>query len=423
MAFKGGVVLGTVNLNATGTANTSLGATSNSGTVAIGNASSTAVNVLGPTNVNVAGAANTAIGSTSNTGTVAIGNTNSTSVTVVGPVNINTSSTNNTAIGSTSNSGTISIGNTSSGLVSIGCGTAGINVGTTANAHATTVGSTTASATTIIQAPSGGVTLTGVQGVAVANKNYVTINTSTGAIGSDAGTSASISITGDSGGALTGTSFTFTGASTGLTFAGAGSTETLGGTLAIANGGTDATSFTQSNGIVTYNGTRLVNYAGPQINSSGIATNTTQPCFLYTNNADQASVTGDGTIYNVVFSNKIFDNDNNFDGTSTFTAPVTGNYSFQFNLYLENISTAMTNCLIYLTTTGASYRFMQESFAPAQFVSGGIYLITYSLIAPMSATDTAVLTIRFLNGSKAVTIVGATNAGFTSPIFSGYLIC
>jgi hypothetical protein len=49
---------------------------------------------------------------------------------------------------------------------------------------------------------------------------------------------SSISITGDTGGALTGAAFTFTGGSTGLTFAGSGSTETLGGTLVVANGGT-----------------------------------------------------------------------------------------------------------------------------------------------------------------------------------------
>jgi hypothetical protein len=70
----------------------------------------------------------------------------------------------------------------------------------------------------------------------------------TGATGADpvwaSPAASSISITGDSGGALTGNSFTFTGGSTGLTFAGAGSTETLGGDLVVANGGTGNTTFT-----------------------------------------------------------------------------------------------------------------------------------------------------------------------------------
>ena len=55
---------------------------------------------------------------------------------------------------------------------------------------------------------------------------------------------SSISITGDSGGALTGNAFTFTGGTTGLTFAGATSTETLGGTLVVSNGGTGIASAT-----------------------------------------------------------------------------------------------------------------------------------------------------------------------------------
>jgi hypothetical protein len=73
---------------------------------------------------------------------------------------------------------------------------------------------------------------------------------------------SSITITGDSGGALgPSSSFTFTGGSTGLTFAGSGSTETLGGTLAIANGGTNATSMATTDGVVYYDGTRLVTTA------------------------------------------------------------------------------------------------------------------------------------------------------------------
>lgn len=70
----------------------------------------------------------------------------------------------------------------------------------------------------------------------------------TGSTGADpvwaAPAASSISITGNSGGALTGNAFTFTGGTTGLTFAGAGSTETLGGDLVVANGGTGNTTFT-----------------------------------------------------------------------------------------------------------------------------------------------------------------------------------
>src|SRR6185503_18234145 len=132
--------------------------------------------------------------------------------------------------GITVNGGTISLATDAT--------TSTINIGTGSGIKTVTLGSTFAGSTTTIQAPSGGVKLVGVQGVAVSNKNYVTINTVTGEIGSDAGSISSITITGDTGGGLTGSSFNFTGGTTGLSFNGAGSTETLHFAGITANGGT-----------------------------------------------------------------------------------------------------------------------------------------------------------------------------------------
>ncbi len=111
--------------------------------------------------------------------------------------------------------------------------------------HAVQVGNASGSLTSIPVGTTGQV-LTGVTG---ANPVFA------------APAASSISITGDSGGALTGNAFTFTGGTTGLSFGGAGTTETLSGTLAIANGGTNATSFATTDGTVYYNGTRLVTTA------------------------------------------------------------------------------------------------------------------------------------------------------------------
>lgn len=83
----------------------------------------------------------------------------------------------------------------------------------------------------------------------------------TGVTGGDpvwaAPAASSISITGDSGGALVGVAFTFTGDTTGLTFAGGGSTETLGGTLVVANGGTGAVTLTD-HGVLVGSGTSAI---------------------------------------------------------------------------------------------------------------------------------------------------------------------
>lgn len=62
-----------------------------------------------------------------------------------------------------------------------------VNVGTGAGAKTVTVGSTNTTSGLTLNSGSGGIIATGVASVAVSNKNYVTINTSTGALGSDAG--------------------------------------------------------------------------------------------------------------------------------------------------------------------------------------------------------------------------------------------
>jgi len=343
---------------------------------------------------------------------------------------------------------TIAATNTNGTLAVNSTGTGTLSIGTNATAHSTVIGSTTASATTTIQAPTAGVILTGVQGVAVANKNYVTINTATGAIGSDAGASSSISITGDTGGALTGSSFTFTGGTTGLAFGGSGTTETLTFAGITANGGsvslaTDATASTINIGtgsgaktttlgstnttsttvIKSGSGNVAIN-SGLTIDSTGRNTNTVQPCFQATQAADQTNVTGDGTAYTVTFTNEIFDQNNNFDGTSTFTAPVTGKYLFSTTLLVAGLLIANDLGFIEIVVTGtsaATYRLAEGNFFTSSI--GGTYGVTGSIIANMTATDTAKVVLTVFDGTKVVDIFGTTAAGVRTPLFSGYLLC
>ena len=95
------------------------------------------------------------------------------------------------------------------------------------------------------------------------------------------GSVSSITITGDTGGGLTGSSFTFTGGSTGLSFNGAGSTETLQFAGITANGGTvslatDATTSTVNIGTgagaktVTLGSTSSTSTTNLQAGSGGI---------------------------------------------------------------------------------------------------------------------------------------------------------
>jgi hypothetical protein len=90
------------------------------------------------------------------------------------------------------------------------------------------------------------------------------LTATTGAIPSwqAGGGGGSITLTGDSGGPLVSSSFTFTGGTSGLTFTGAATTLTLGGTLALANGGTNASLVASNGGIFYSTGTAGAILAG-----------------------------------------------------------------------------------------------------------------------------------------------------------------
>lgn len=224
-ATAGGITAtGNSSINISGTGTTDIGTGTNSGALSLGNTNSGAVTID-------CGTAGITVGATANAHSSTFGSTNSTSATTVqsGSGALNVTSTNGAL---TINSGTGTLG------VSTDASATTVNIGTGAAAKAVTVGSTNTTSGLTLNSGSNGIKAIGVASVAVANKNYVTINTSTGALGSDSGPASSISITGNTGGALTGNAFTFTGGTTGLTFAGATSTETLGGTLVVANGGT-----------------------------------------------------------------------------------------------------------------------------------------------------------------------------------------
>lgn len=159
----------------------SLGTTNHA--VQVGNASGTltslGVGATGTTLMGSTGADPAFTGSPSFSGTATAGTglvATTGGITATGNSSINTSGTGTNAIGTGTNSGTISIGNTNSAVVNIDCGTAGINVGATANAHASVFGSTNSTSATTVQSGSGALAVTSTNGT-------LTINSGTGALG------------------------------------------------------------------------------------------------------------------------------------------------------------------------------------------------------------------------------------------------
>lgn len=240
---------------------------------------------------------------------------------ILGPILFNDTGSGTTAIGATSNSGTISIGNGSSGAININCGTAGINIGATANAHTTTLGSTNTTSATVIQSGSGNIAMN----------------------------------------------------------------------------------------------------SGFTVDSTGRTTNTVQPAFHAFLTASTANnVTGDGTIYTIVFDGEHFDVGSSFNtGTGTFTAPKTGKYMFVVNLMTTNSVGSQTTGQLLLVTTARTYQSYYDNPTTVKN-TGNFYGKQLTIIADMTASDTAIVQLQMSGSTKTVGIFGDATGTYTN--FCGYLV-
>jgi hypothetical protein len=123
----------------------------------------------------------------------------------------------------------------------------------------------------------------------------------------------------------------------------------------VTKGGTNATSFATATGIVKYDGTRLVTSTDATIDANNLYTNTSQPRFLAVRNGNVSNVTGNGTTYNPVFNNELYDIGSNYDnGTGIFTAPKAGVYLFTYSIYLTGVGTSMTFAVLSVNTTSGT---------------------------------------------------------------------
>ena len=108
--------------------------------------------------------------------------------------------------------------------------------------------------------------------------------------------------------------------------------------------------------------------------------------------ANILNVTGNGTVYSVVFGAEIFDTQNEFDtATGIFTAAKTGKYQFSVGISLSGMSGA-TYAQIRLVTSNRNY---DVAFAGAGVISaGGACTFNGSALADMDAGDTAKITVE-----------------------------
>jgi hypothetical protein len=188
--------------------------------------------------------------------------------------------------------------------------------------------------------------------------------------------------------------------------------------LSVSNGGTSATTFATTNGIVVYDGTKLVSATGATIDTNGNATYTSNTAFSAVQSANTANVTGDGTVFTVICNTEIFDIGNNYNNaTGIFTAPITGKYWFVGTVWFGNIAAGNQGNVQILTT---ARRYAGAGFNPSTVKDANNQVIQHATaIADMNAGDTARLQMSVTGQAKTV---GAFGNGEPLMFFQGRLV-
>lgn len=370
MAFKDGVILGPVSLNATGSANTNIGGTTNTGTITIGNATSGAITITG-------GPASVAV-TTNGAGDITLNSSDTVLIDSVGILELNSSA------------GVIGIGNDAVAQ--------NINIGTGAAARVITIGNVTGVTAVAINSGTSGVTIsstgagdilaTSGDAVIIDGAGVIEINSSAAAIaiGNDA-VAQPINI----------------------------GTGTAARTITIGNQ-TGATAVNTNIGTGDFT---LTSATGNIINArdTGEISYPLQPAFLAYLGTTDANVTGNGTTFtlgSVTALTEVFDQNGDFNTNGTFTAPVTGRY--QFNWQAEGTgATVATTMTSNLNTSNRNYLFeIYRAASNLPIARSG------SVLAEMDSGDTATVGITvFGEAGNTVDIIGDATNPYNA--FSGYL--
>ena len=134
-----------------------------------------------------------------------------------------------------------------------------------------------------------------------------------------------------------------------------------------------------------------------------------QSAFLATAGA-KANVTGDGTVYTMIYETEIFDQNADYDPTTgVFTAPVTGKYWLSANV--RPYDALAQQFEVKLVTSNRTY-----VVAEGSTFSGSFGSFTGTFLCDMDAGDTAYVTFTQFNGAKTVDTSAVS-------YFSGCLAC
>lgn len=125
------------------------------------------------------------------------------------------------------------------------------------------------------------------------------------------------------------------------------------------------------------------------------------PAFYATMSASIPNVTGDGTLYQLIFNSEFYDTLSNYNAaTGVFTAPYNGLYYFSSAVAMQNVGVAMTRGFATINFIGTDDFVIYDVNIGAIANVAGTYTYSGSVIAKLNAGDTCFVTVQIDNSTK-----------------------
>jgi hypothetical protein len=151
-----------------------------------------------------------------------------------------------------------------------------------------------------------------------------------------------------------------------------------------------------------------------RIDQNGHVTMPYQPAFMAKKNITQENIAATTTV-TVNFDDEIFDNNGDYNGSATFTAPVTGKYQFNINIRLANGDTSAGYYHVHVRTSNRIFGLSLQSLL---FAADPTYWSFHgAILADMDAGDTCYVTIYQHLGAAQADLQGSSET-----TFSGFLV-
>lgn len=146
-----------------------------------------------------------------------------------------------------------------------------------------------------------------------------------------------------------------------------------------------------------------------------------QSAFRATLSADATNVTGAGTSYTVAFNTESYDQNSDYNNTTyTFTAPVTGIYHFNVNLFLYGVVAATSIDCKLTNSAGTTLQDLFRTSGVGVVASSTNWVLSGSTNLKLTAADTVKVVI--VASGEAGDVIDV-QSGTTGTAFSGWLVC